>query len=125
MKIISFGKTTPALLAGAKTVTRREWAEKHARSFAAGELVQAWNHSPRVKGAKRVGTIRLLEAPFLQSTAGLPASEYEAEGFVYMFQHDLSIDGMTPPEFWNRWKSEPRELWVVRFELVSRAEVVS
>lgn len=39
MKIISFAETTPALLADAKTVTRREWAEKHARSFKAGERV--------------------------------------------------------------------------------------
>lgn len=118
MKIVSFGKTTPALLAGRKTVTRREWAAKHAASFHEGELVQAWNQSPRVKGSRRVGTIRLTGAPYLQSTHLIPPDDWEAEGFAYMTLHRIDIDGGTPLELWDEWLREARMLWVVRFELV-------
>lgn len=41
MRIISFAWTSPALLAGAKTVTRRDWDDSYARRFSAGELVAA------------------------------------------------------------------------------------
>lgn len=120
MKIISFAETTPALLAGRKTVTRREWQESHARSFAAGELVQAWSKSPRVKGARRVGTIRLTAAPYIERTVDIPADDWEAEGFAYMTDEGLTLfGGATPAEVWQRWRSDlSTALWVVRFELV-------
>ena len=122
MKIISFGKTTPALLAGRKTVTRREWAAKHAASFSAGELVQAWNQSPRVKGSRRVGTIRLTAAPYLQSTAIAPPRDWEGEGFAYMEEHAMDLPWhrrtVSPSTLWRNWYESPVDLWVVRFELV-------
>lgn len=118
MKIISFGKTTPALLAGRKTVTRREWNPKHAASFSAGELVQAWNQSPRVKGSRRVGTIRLTEKPYRASTLLIPPDDWEAEGFGYMTLHRIEIDGGTPLALWEAWHERSVMLWVVRFELV-------
>lgn len=119
MKIISFGKTTPALVAGHKTVTRREWATKHANSFHSGEQVQAWSQSPRVPGAKRVATIRLTQRPYLEATWNIPVSDWEAEGFEYMTQHGLEIEGGPPIELWDRWRgARGTFLWVVRFELV-------
>ena len=122
MKIISFGKTTPALLAGRKTVTRREWAAKHAASFAAGELVQAWNQSPRVKGSHRVGTIRLTEEPYLEQSDKIPLTDYEREGFGYLDEQGLRLgDNMEPGVLWRHWYSFPADLWVVRFELVEVA----
>ncbi len=57
--IISFAWTTPALLAGKKTVTRREWSDKHAAKFKPGDLVDAWDKSPRFKG-KKVAVIRIV-----------------------------------------------------------------
>jgi hypothetical protein len=39
MMTISFAWTTPALLAGHKTVTRRDWDAEYAIRFAAGQLV--------------------------------------------------------------------------------------
>lgn len=118
MKIISFGKTTPALLAGEKTVTRRDWAQKHARMFHAGEVVQAWSQTPRVPGAERVATIRLTEAPTLQWTRTLPAEDFAAEGFAYMEREGLLLDGVPVREVWANWQRWPQLLYVVRFELL-------
>lgn len=119
MKIISFAETTPALLAGRKTVTRREWTERHARSFSEGELVQAWSKSPRVRGARRVGTIRLTQAPYLEWSNLIPGDDWENEGFLYMEEHGLTLfDGMTPMRVWTNWRVNARPLWVVRFALV-------
>lgn len=118
--IISFGWTTPALLAGAKTVTRRDWAPIHARRFKAGMLVDAWNTSPRnVKGKPRkIATIRLTEDAHPQWTPDVPGSDYRAEGFVWLHEHGLQVDGVAPPALWSRWLHEPRLLYVVRFEVV-------
>ncbi len=57
MRIISFAWTTQAFLAGTKTVTRRMWKECNVKP---GDLMQAWDKSPRAKG-KRVGTIKILK----------------------------------------------------------------
>lgn len=117
--ILSFAETTPALLAGAKTVTRREWADSHARKFTPGLMVQAWNKTPRVKGAKRVGTVRITQSPYREMSDLIPAGDFDGEGFRYMTEHGLTLfGGMTPDAVWNLWHAEPRMLWVVRFELV-------
>jgi hypothetical protein len=57
MKIISFAWTTPALLQGHKTVTRRMWKKQLVNP---GDLVQAYNRSPRFKG-KPVALIKILD----------------------------------------------------------------
>jgi len=119
MKIIAFDKTTLALLAGRKTVTRRDWTAKHAITFHAGEFVQAWNHTPRVKGANRIGTIRLTAAPSWEYSQSIPTSDYEAEGFAYLDEQEMTLgDGVYPRELWDDWFTDPVMLWVVRFELV-------
>jgi hypothetical protein len=67
MKIISFARTTAALVAGRKSVTRREWKDAYFQAFkklldeaiAKGEKglrVQAWSASPHRHG-KKVGEI--------------------------------------------------------------------
>ena len=58
--IISFAWTTPALLAGKKTVTRREWSDAHAAKFKPGDLVDAWDKLPRCKDSKKVAVIRII-----------------------------------------------------------------
>ncbi len=117
--IISFAETTPALLAGAKTVTRREWNPNHARKFTASALVQAWDKTPRVKGAKRVGTIRITQAPYLEMSNLAPIEDFKAEGFEYLNERGLTLfDEMTPTAVWTHWQMNPSPLWVVRFELV-------
>ncbi len=57
--IISFAWITPSLLARLKDVTRREWSDAHAAKFKPGDLVDAWDKSPRFKG-KKVAVIRIV-----------------------------------------------------------------
>ena len=112
--IISFAWTTPALLAGAKTVTRRDWKPEHAAKFHAGMLVEAYDRSPRAHGRK-VATIRLTSAPRREWSSHLSEADYEAEGFVWLRAHgqwetvDLVMAG---------WRGDRRLLWVVEFALV-------
>ncbi len=121
MKIIAFAETTEALLAGAKTCTRREWNDSHALTFHAGEEVQAWDRSPRTGRGKRVGTIRLTCAPYKEYANNAPDADYAAEGFEYMSAHGLTLfGGARPEEVWASWVNAEMSyaLWVVRFELV-------
>lgn len=121
--IVSFGWTTPALLAGAKTVTRRDWKPQHAARFKPGMLVDAWNTSPRnVRGnPRKVATIRIVGTPYIENTAEILQTDYEAEGFEYLTQRGLLIDGLTPDTLWELWHlpAAAHDLYVVRFELVT------
>lgn len=112
--IISFAHTSPALLAGAKTVTRRDWTAAHAAKFRTGMLVDAWDHSPRVRGRK-VATIRLTKDPYVESSADA-LGDFWAEGFGYLEEHGAAaiVRGICLD-----WVDRPRPLFVVRFELVS------
>ena len=117
MKIISFAWTTPALLAGRKTVTRREWSEDYARRFRAGEMVAAYDRNPRHRG-RQVATIRLTRDPYSESTRSAPEEDYEAEGFAFLQELGVKVDGLPPAVLWRAWHVFPQEMWVVRFELV-------
>ena len=116
--IISFAYTTPALLEGQKTVTRRDWKDEHAAKFRPGVLVDAYDRTPRRRGRK-VATIRILSVT-REPDAAMPDSDYEAEGFAYLHQlgigaaagHDTSRDGFAA------WRESGESSWVVRFELV-------
>jgi hypothetical protein len=120
--IISFAWTTPALLAGAKTVTRREWSPMHAARFHAGDLVDAYDKSPRAQGHK-VATIRIARDPYQQRTSKMhDVGEYEREGIRW-----LALNGLRPPgdffhtswaDWWHAWKAADLLVWVVEFELV-------
>lgn len=117
--IISFSWTTPALLAGRKTMTRRDWSERTAqvamRACAAGNAVDAWSQTPRVKGARKVATIRLTAVHRAPSDP-LPEGHHEREGFGYLTEIGR---GDTVERVKASWKEHPRELWVVEFELVA------
>lgn len=113
MKIISFAWTTPALLAGVKTVTRRDWVDKYARSFHKGDFVQAWDASPRYFG-KRVGTIELTNEPYQEWSVNV--QDWHDEGFDYLIRHIK--DGLSPFDIIRDWKDNPRYLWVIRFKLI-------
>ena len=118
MAVISFAWTTPALLAGHKTVTRRDWKESHARRFRAGDVLAAFNRQPRY-GGRQVASIRLTQAPYLESTALAPEEDYEAEGLAWLAERGFTVDGQTPLYLWAAWKRfKPTDLWVVRFKLL-------
>jgi uncharacterized protein YqfB (UPF0267 family) len=129
MRIISFAYMTPALLAGRKTVTRRDWDADYAKIFKGGDTVSAFNRSPRFSG-KKVAEIELLSTPVLESTYDMPDSDYEAEGFSFMYH--ILPDAMLPREFMGRpctrndfsrrgfdaWRARNELLFTVRFKLV-------
>lgn len=117
MAFISFAWTTPALVAGRKTVTRREWTDRYASTFRASQVVDAYNRQPRFRG-ERVATIRLTRPPYKQSTRDAPDEDYAAEGFQYLEELGVAVDGMAPKLLWRAWKLYPRDMWVIRFELV-------
>ena len=117
MAIISFNWTTPALVAGRKRVTRRNWMESHARRFHAGDVVAAYDRQPQY-GGHQVASIRLTQAPYRENTRDTPEEDYEEEGFAYMQELGAKVDGLSPPVLWRSWHVFPRDLWVVRFELL-------
>ena len=90
MRIISFAWTTKPFLDGTKTVTRRLWKNPPK----VGELLQAWDKSPRFHG-KRIGTIRILKMDYE------PLHDFELHGW-----DELAREG-------GLWKS-PGE-YIVRF----------
>lgn len=119
MRIVAFASTTPALLGGAKTVTRRDWDPAYAARFRAGDLVAAWDRSPRA-GGRKVATIRLTDAPILQDPFDAPEGDWEREGFAWMSVRGLLCGNVPPEAVWVAWKHAPSQpLWVVRFALVS------
>jgi len=117
--IISFARTTPALLAGAKTVTRRDWKASHAAHFKAGTFVDAWDRSPR-NGGKKVADIYITVNPYQELTSEAPEEDWHAEGFGWMTKNGLELHhkGVAPWMLWESWKKAPVLLWVVRFRLV-------
>lgn len=124
MKNISFAYTTPALLAGHKTVTRRDWDPSYANRFERGELVNAYNRSPRHHGEK-VATLRIVSVTY-EPNALAPASDYEAEGFAFLAAHPellpktnrlAYLDGLSRERF-DYWRAGGGSMWVCRFVLV-------
>jgi hypothetical protein len=115
---ISFAWTTDALLALRKTCTRRNWTDDYAtkfiRAYDRGESVDAYNKNPR-NGGKKVGQIRLTCAPYKESMGKFPAADYENEGFMWMEEHNLKIQGLHPLDFCQQWINTNEEVWIVRF----------
>ena len=119
MRIISFAWTTPALLAGRKSVTRRDWSDDYALRFHAGDDVAAYDRNPR-HGGRQVATIRLTADPYRESTAKVPPEDYEGEGFAFLAEQGKKVDGLPPAVLWKAWHLYPQEMWVIRFEVVER-----
>lgn len=117
MRIISFAWTTSALLSGAKTCTRRAWPPTYAACFHKGDLVAAYDRSPRYRG-KQVAVIRLTENPYRQNTADAPDTDFEAEGLAWMEEQGILIRKHVPRVFWRAWKLAKETVYVVRFELL-------
>lgn len=127
MKIISYAHTVPALLAGAKTCTRRDWSDDYGARFREGELVSAYDRSPRIHG-RRLGTVRLTAQPRREPLALMPDSDHAAEGFAWMLRHPETwpktlwgepFDQHTlSPEWFAACQRSDDSDWVIRFELV-------
>lgn len=115
MLILAFAWTTAAFEAGAKTCTRRDWDDEYAARFREGMVVQAWDNGPR-NGGHVKGLIRLTMKPYRENTADMPDEDYENEGLGWMERHGITIQGITPREFWETWKGAAKTLYVVRFK---------
>ena len=109
MKIISFAWTTQALLEGKKTVTRRDWDDKYAKTFHKGDVVQAYNKSARV-GGKRIAYIKLTSEPYLQWLHDVTDEDEKKEGGLWgsgkAYQEAMGND---------------RKVWVIEFRLIDSA----
>jgi len=137
MKNISFAWTTDALLAGRKTCTCRDWDADYAARFKAGDLIAAYDRSPRFKG-KQIGTLRLTHdatyGTLVDVLGGFDAA-YEAEGFAYYdeqvaagnarvraaIERNLGVEHGETLRDWLR-HTEAWGEWIVRFEVVEMAK---
>lgn len=114
MSWISFSWTTPALLAGKKTVTRRRWSPKHAAQFHGGDIVDAYDRSPR-NGGRVIAKIELTRDPYLERTSVMTLESYMREGLVWM-----NGEGYDVPEDlrFHAWRDRDEVVHVVEFELL-------
>jgi len=84
MAILSFSMTTQEFLTGNKTVTRRNWSEKHYRMWENfwhknRRIHDAWDNIP-IAGGKKIGRIRLTAKPYREKLSDMPVEDLEAEG---------------------------------------------
>jgi hypothetical protein len=117
MKIISFAWTSPALLAGRKSRTRRAWNDKYAARFKPGDMLQAYDRSPRFKG-KPIAIIEVLNINY-ENIQTMTDEDYEREGFAYFEEQGLKIRGQVPRIAFAEWKHEGGFYYVLDFRLVS------
>lgn len=129
--IISFAWTTPALLAGHKTVTRRDWDPGYVMRFRAGLEVLAYDRSPRAKG-RPIARLRLTHDATYEPDADAPDSDWAAEGFEWFCEREWArgfADGLDGPPHagiadrvcWDGfadWREAGGRSWVVRFEVL-------
>ena len=107
--IISFARTTPALLNGCKTVTRRDWKDVHAAKFKEGDLVDAYDKSPR-NGGHKVATIRIIREPYQQHILDMSYEHFVREGGRMLWPGGIT-------EF-KIMMGLDKVYWVIEFELV-------
>lgn len=112
--VISFAWTSPALTAGKKTVTRRDWKRAHATKFKKGDIVTAYNKSPR-NGGKPIAKIQLTADPYLERTSKMTLESYTREGLTWL--HSIGV--VVPPDLWfNAWRDLDELVYVIEFELL-------
>ena len=115
--IISYAWTTDALLAGRKSVTRRNWNPGYAAKFREGTVHDAFDHLPRAHG-KKIGDVQIARVPYPERASDIPDADFEGEGLKYMEEKGLLIRGITPRAWFERWRASDETLFVVRFRLV-------
>lgn len=127
MAWIAFSWTTPALLAGAKTMTWRNWKDTHARKFYGGQILDAYDRNPRA-GGRPVALIRLTREPLYVCSNTLADDDYHAEGLAWLERHPevwpKEIFGQKVMPYLMSWthfcefRDEKEWGWVIRFELL-------
>lgn len=114
---ISFAWTTPAFLAGYKTCTRRDWTDRtilavnHASHLTALDIGRR-QHGQPIADIELTGPVRRSRL--------LPAEDWAAEGFGWLEEAGIRLNGWTPREMWDDFASRPAEdapVAVVRFRI--------
>ena len=116
---IPFTWMTPALLAGCKSVIRRDWLEDGITTFHVGQFVLAYDFLPSAGGVP-VAVIRLIDDPVVERSSNLTDIDYEEEGFGFLERFSFPLPGHFYPlrDFFYLWKSMDIPLCVLRFELI-------
>jgi len=115
MKRISFWWTVDAIKNRTKTVTRRWWANNHARKFKAGDIVAAYDKLP-IHGGKQIATIRITRDPYKQPLREMPIAHIKREGIPGVETVEGFIDALFRLSRGRLPLSEPP--WVIEFEYV-------
>lgn len=123
MKIISFAFTTPALIALRKTVTRRDWNDRYATRWRAGERFRAYDRSPRW-GGQPVAVCEVVSIR-QEDFAKMPDSDFALEGFAHLQQVKAKVTASCPLtafsfdafKEWRRRMSGTMA-WVIRFKVI-------
>jgi hypothetical protein len=120
MMIVSFAKTTPAILARRKSVTRRKWKESHAQRFSPGTLFQIYSNGPH-RGGKHIGVGRIVNVTKDSNGKIADLGDWEREGFAYLNEHRLPLGkNLMPGDLWREWLIHGTEgLYRVEFEIVT------
>lgn len=130
MRAVSFAWTSPALVLGLKTETRRDWTKAWLKP---GEQFVATNKQRWFKGSVELA-ICTCEAIWQEDSRAFDDNAYEAEGFPFLqaigakFSKGVSADAVA--DFWKRpmfYGHEPFNHWVLRFrveELLPAGEVL-
>jgi uncharacterized protein YqfB (UPF0267 family) len=113
MMIVSFAHTTPAFLANRKTRTRRDWVESHAKKFHVGDVVKAYDKSPRVHG-KLVGYLRVTGLT-RENVALMTEEDFEKEGFAYLQEQGILMWGKIPRAAFDDWIDTEQDYYVLDF----------
>lgn len=106
--------TTDELLAGEKTVTRRDWKESHLMNWQDWYDHGYWRHDAYDKipiaGGEKIGEIYLTERPYWEKLSDMPESDLEKEGgMVDTLEEFYDLIGLPPS----------KEVAVIRFQLVT------
>ncbi|NEP56092.1 MAG: ParB N-terminal domain-containing protein, partial [Symploca sp. SIO2G7] len=116
--ILSFGYTADRFYQ--KTVTRRNWKERHAQQFIKawreGKPIDAYDKSP-MYGGKKIATIKLTTEPYQEALRDINSWEVAYEGYPELSKDEF-IDKFFPGF------DTKQLLWVIRFEVVSFAKNV-
>lgn len=105
-------------------MTRRDWDDDYAARFRPGEIIQAYDRSPRHHG-KPIALIRIVSVR-KESNREAPISDWEAEGFAWFCAHPDRLPkrdrvgylNTIQPESFDLFRRSPGAMWVCRFELV-------
>jgi hypothetical protein len=84
MAILSFALTAEEFTSGRKSVTRRDWSDRHLSMWQGlwdtGRLLhQAWDNIP-IAGGKPIGELVLTARPYREKLGDMPRADLIAEG---------------------------------------------